>query len=76
MMIPLHQAHPGQRVRIERLEGPVELVQRLLEFGLIEGEELQVLGFAPLGDPLEIQIGGARWSLRCRDAASVLVTPL
>lgn len=73
-MPTLDQAKPGQHCRIERIDGPPELVQRLMEFGLLEGEEIEVVGFAPLGDPLEIHIGGTRLSLRKRDAASITIT--
>jgi ferrous iron transport protein A len=75
-MATLDQARPGQRFRIDRLDGPPELVQRLLEFGLMEGETVEVIGLAPLGDPLEIHVGGTRLSLRKREAAGISVTPL
>jgi ferrous iron transport protein A len=75
-MTTLDQAALGGRFRIERLDGPPELVQRLLEFGLLEGETLTVVGFAPLGDPMEIEVGSTRLSLRKRDAAGIAVSPL
>ena len=52
------------------------VVQRLLEMGLLEGEEVEVIGFAPLGDPLEIRLRDYRLSLRRSEAARVLVTGL
>ena len=72
-MKTLDQARAGERFRIERVDGPPELVQRLMEFGLLDGEFIEVVGFAPLGDPLEIHIGGTRLSLRKREAACVAV---
>jgi ferrous iron transport protein A len=75
-MPTLDQSGPGQRVRVERIDGAPEVVQRLLEFGLMEGEEVEVVGAAPLGDPLEILVGGTRLSVRKRDAAGIAVTPL
>ena len=75
-MPTLDQLRPGQLCRIEKLDGPPELVQRLLEFGLMEGEPIELLHFAPLGDPLEILIGGTRLSLRKREAASITVAIL
>jgi ferrous iron transport protein A len=75
-MTTLDQAALGGRFRIERLDGPPELIQRLLEFGLLEGEVLTVVGFAPLGDPMEIEVGSTRLSLRKRDAAGIAVSPL
>lgn len=73
-MKTLDQSCARERLRIERVDGPPELVQRLLEFGLLEGEEIEVIGYAPLGDPLEIHVGGTRLSLRKREAACIAVT--
>jgi Fe2+ transport system protein FeoA len=39
--------------------------------GLLPGEEVEVLGVAPLGDPMAIRVGGTRLALRRRDAARV-----
>jgi ferrous iron transport protein A len=69
----LDQLLPGQRGLIERLDGPPALVQRLLEFGLLEGEEVEVLAFAPLGDPIEVQSSFTRLSLRRSEAAHIFV---
>jgi ferrous iron transport protein A len=73
---PLDTLRTGQRARVESLAGDDSLVQRLLEMGLLEGEEVEILGFAPLGDPMEIRLRDYRLSLRRREAARVLVTPL
>jgi ferrous iron transport protein A len=44
--------------------------------GLLEGEEVELVGFAPLGDPLEIRLQDYRLSLRRTEAARVTVSPL
>ena len=72
-MPALDQLRVGQRARVERIEGDDALVQRLLEMGLLEGEEVEVIGFAPLGDPLELQLTDYRLCLRRREAARVTV---
>jgi ferrous iron transport protein A len=69
----LDQLRAGQRARVEALDGDDAVVQRLLEMGLLEGEEIEVVGFAPLGDPLEIRLRGYCLSLRRREAARVRV---
>jgi ferrous iron transport protein A len=66
----------GQSARIEALAGEAALVQRLYEFGLFEGETVEYLGSAPLGDPVEILIGNTRLSLRRNEAQAITVTPL
>ncbi len=71
----LDQVPPGQSATILGLEGDPALVQRLLEFGLFEGEQVTVLTLAPLGDPLELAHGSTRLSLRKREAAAIQVSP-
>jgi ferrous iron transport protein A len=75
-MPSLDQLKVGQRARIEALRGNDAILQRLLEMGLLEGEEIEVLAFAPLGDPVEIRLRDYRLSLRRSEAARVTVTVL
>jgi ferrous iron transport protein A len=72
-MPSLDQLRPGQRGRISAIQGDDALVQRLMEMGLIEGETIELLRVAPLGDPLEIRLGDYRLSLRRTEAARVLL---
>jgi ferrous iron transport protein A len=44
-----------------------------MEMGLIEGEEIEHLGAAPLGDPVEFRSRGYRRSLRLCEARRVQV---
>ncbi len=72
----LDRLNPGQRARVEAVLGADALVQRLLEMGLLEGEEVEVVTVAPLGDPIEIRLRDYRLSLRRSEAARVSVTVL
>ena len=72
-MPSLDQLHTGQRGCVAALAGGDALVQRLLEMGLFEGAEVEVIGFAPLGDPMEVRLGDYRLSLRRSEAARVQV---
>ena len=72
-MPPLSELRPGDRAVVEAVGGDPGLVQRLYEFGLLEGEEIEVLALAPLGDPIEIRLGSTRLSLRKSEAAGVVV---
>jgi Fe2+ transport system protein FeoA len=44
---------------------------RLMEMGLIEGARVEVLGRAPLGDPLHLRLGDYELSLRREEAQLV-----
>jgi Fe2+ transport system protein FeoA len=74
--VPLDRLKAGQRASIEAVTGDDSLFQRLLEMGLLEGEEIEVVGFAPLGDPMEIRLRDYRLSLRRQEAARILVRVL
>jgi ferrous iron transport protein A len=68
-MLSLDQLRAGQRGCVESIQGSDSIVQRLFEMGLLEGEEIEVVGFAPLGDPMEIRLRDYRLSLRRSEAA-------
>ncbi len=45
----------------------------LMQLGLVPGARVEVIRQAPLGDPLEVDVSGARLALRRAVAAGVLV---
>lgn len=61
----------GKQARVRRIEGSDEVSLRLLEMGLTPGTAVQVVGAAPLGDPLELDLRGYRLSVRKSEAARV-----
>lgn len=67
----LAQLRPGESGRVVAVGGDDAVSVRLLELGLLPGEALQVLGVAPLGDPLSISLRGTRLAIRRSDAARV-----
>lgn len=66
----------GRTARVCQVLGDDEVSLRLLEMGLTPGVEVQLLGAAPLGDPLELMVRGYRLSVRRAEAARVEVEPL
>ena len=72
-MPTLDQLQVGQRCRVAGIQGDDALVQRLLEMGLLEGEEIEVTNVAPLGDPMEIRLRDYSLSLRRREAARIVI---
>ena len=63
----------GERARIVDVTGDDAVAVRLMEMGLTEGEEIRLIDFAPLGDPIEFTIRGYRLSLRANEARRVLI---
>jgi ferrous iron transport protein A len=66
----------GARARVSLVNGGDELSMRLLEMGLTPGVEVAVVGVAPLGDPLELELRGYRLSVRRSEAARVEIHQL
>jgi ferrous iron transport protein A len=64
---------PGERGRVVSVEGSDSIAARLLEMGLLPGEEVQLIGTAPMGDPLEFAVYGYRISLRRVEAGRVRI---
>lgn len=61
----------GARGRVRSILGADELSMRLMEMGLTPGVEVAVVGTAPLGDPLELELRGYRLSVRRSEASRV-----
>jgi ferrous iron transport protein A len=72
-MRTLDRLRPGEQARIQAIDGDDAIAVRLMEMGLTEGEQVEHLGAAPLGDPLEFLIRGYRLSLRESEARRVVV---
>ncbi len=69
----LSDLRPGDRAEVVAIAGEPALVQRLYEFGLLEGDCVEIVALAPLGDPIELRIGNTRLSLRKSEAAGITV---
>lgn len=48
---------------------------RLLEMGILEGTEIEVIRLAPLGDPIEIKLRGYHLSIRKSEAEQIEIVP-
>lgn len=73
VMKSLDQLEVGERGMVVEVDGQPAITQRLMEMGLIEGEIVEVVGRAPLGDPVELQVYDYRLSVRKNEAALVRV---
>ena len=67
----LKELKKGQNAVITVVGGEGALRQHFLDMGLIPGAEVTVTKFAPLGDPMEIQIHGYELSLRLAEAEQI-----
>ncbi|MDZ7797868.1 MAG: ferrous iron transport protein A [Candidatus Marinimicrobia bacterium] len=69
----LSDADTATRYRVLQVTAEGVIRQRMLNMGLVPGVRLEVVRFAPLGDPIEIRIKRFFLSLRKEEAKRVLV---
>jgi ferrous iron transport protein A len=60
-------------VRVSAISGSGPVAQRLMELGFVEGARVEIIGRAPLGDPLHVRLDDYELSLRGADAELVQV---
>lgn len=70
-MSRLSEVPVGRSARVRNVAGADEVSCRLMEMGLTPGIVVKVLGTAPWGDPIEIEVRSYRLSLRKSEAALV-----
>ena len=70
----LSTAKSGDRcVVLEIASEQAELKSRLYSLGIIPGSVLELLRVAPLGDPMQVKVGGSFISIRKSEAAIISV---
>ncbi len=63
----------GSTATIREVGGQGALRQHFLDMGLIQGTEVTVVKYAPMGDPIELRIHGYELSIRLEDADNIQV---
>lgn len=75
-LISLRRMKEGQKARIAHVQASGELGRRIRDMGLIPGAEVEVVGRAPLRDPVALRLPGFTLSLRNNEADYIVVEPL
>ena len=71
--INLRSLVPGQKANILKINAAGELGRRIRDMGLVPGTQLEVVGKAPLRDPVALRIEGTTIALRNSEADHILV---
>ncbi len=69
----LRQLREGQKGNIVAIAAEGELGRRIRDMGLIPGTEVEVVGRAPLRDPVALRLFGVTLALRNREADYITV---
>ncbi len=72
-MTTLDRISPRCRCQVRTVNGADGISQRLMELGLVAGSTLEVVRLAPLGDPMQVSLGGCQLSLRKSEASRIEV---
>jgi len=72
----LSQLPPGSRAVVRRVQGDPNAVRRLMELGLVPGTAVELVRRAPMGDPIELRVRGAHFSIRRSEAERIHVDPV
>ena len=70
---PLTALPVGAAATVAEIKVPPEHRSRLLEMGLLVGTAVELVRFAPLGDPVEIKVRGNHLTLRKHEAEQIFV---
>ena len=70
---PLTSIALGATATIAEINLPPESRSRLMEMGLLVGTSVELVRFAPLGDPVEIKVRGNNLTLRKQESDQILV---
>jgi ferrous iron transport protein A len=69
----LSKLKPGQKGRITGIGAIGPMKRRLMDMGVLPGQEITVEKVAPLGDPIEVTIRSYNLSLRKLEAEGIAV---
>ncbi len=72
-LLYLSDLTPGLIATVVAFIGDLERTKRLREMGLLPGTKVKFVRWAPMGDPLEIELRGYRLSLRRHEAELIQV---
>jgi ferrous iron transport protein A len=70
---PLTSLPLGATATVTEINLPTASRPRLMEMGLLVGTKVELVRFAPLGDPVEIKVRGYHLTLRRNEAEQILV---
>ena len=70
---PLTSVTVGTQATVVEIRVPPASRSRLMEMGLLVGTPVELIRFAPLGDPLEIKVRGYNLTLRKSEAEQIWV---
>jgi len=69
----LADLRPSESGRVESVSGHDGLAHRLAELGFTRGQQVSIVRYAPLGDPMQVRIRGFDLAVRRSEAKRILL---
>ena len=73
-IVPLHSLESGSTGIVKGFSDNPRFQSRLMEMGILPGEEVRMIKKSPFHGPIEIKIRSYYLSLRWDDASEILIT--
>lgn len=73
MIRTLDQLLPGQTAVVKQVGGRGDFRRRVTDLGLTKGAEIEMMGSANMGDPIDYRIGERHVTLRRAEARVIVV---
>lgn len=70
-MKTLDQLKIGESGVVKKLHGNSLIKRRIMDMGITKNAEIEIVKFAPLGDPIDLKVRGYDLSLRKEDAKNI-----
>lgn len=72
-MKTLDKARIGETVTVSKIHGSSLIKRRIMDMGITKNTSVEVVKFAPLGDPIELKVRGYQLTLRKESAKNIEV---
>ena len=72
-LVGLNEVDVKSKVKVVEIAEGSRIRRRIMDMGIVKNTELEVIGKAPMGDPIEIFVRGYSLSLRKNEAKDIIV---
>lgn len=63
----------GEKAKVKGIAKESKVKRKLLDMGVTPGVEVKIVGKAPMGDPINIEVRGYKLTLRKSEAKDILI---
>lgn len=72
-MRTLDTVNIGESVKVSKINGNSQVKRRIMDMGITKNTHVEIVKYAPLGDPIELRVRGYQLSIRKEAAKNIEV---